>query len=154
MGKVKSLEIVKHLKAFNAGVDMVIKGAPDILGFSGRVHTGKIESQDKIGISQLGEIPADLQIPEKLLELILFGHIVIVLQHGQEKALAEPAGADEKLKIVLFQGRDTSSPVAIKVSFPANFSEITNPVWKFHWITKAIACKVCTKHTFPFNGEY
>ena len=48
-------------------------------------------------------MPADRQMAEHGIESVFAGNIVVVLQHGQEQALAKTAGADKELRLGLLQ---------------------------------------------------
>ena len=52
--------------------------------------------QDKITVAFGGRIFSDVKFPEEAFELIFLIDVVIVFEHGEGKALAETARANEE----------------------------------------------------------
>ena len=76
-------------------------------------------------------MPADRQMAEHGIESVFAGNIIVVLQHGQEQALAKTSGADKELRLRLFQQGDGAGTVAIKIALCDDLSEIRHSVGEF-----------------------
>jgi ABC-type enterochelin transport system permease subunit len=69
---------------------------------------------------------ADVEISEKLFEILRFIYIIIMIQHRIEETFAELARTDEKLVLVgfVFQHFDKSRFVYVSVIFGHDTAEI------------------------------
>ena len=56
----------------------------------------KIQMQDEIAVAFRGRILSDVKLAEEAFKLILLVDVVIVFEHGEGKALAETARANEE----------------------------------------------------------
>ena len=56
----------------------------------------KIQMQDEVAVALGGRIFSDVKFAEEALELVFFIDVVIVFEHGEGKALAETARANEE----------------------------------------------------------
>lgn len=110
---------------------VVKQGSSYILRASGGINTGKIPSQNEIRVAQGRGIPAYIQMAENRLTFILFGHVMVILQHGEHQGLAESAGTDKELKFRLFKQRNFICPIAIKMPLGVDLSKIAYTVRKF-----------------------
>lgn len=68
---------------------MIVKRFSDVVNTAGWIHTGKIPFQDKEPVMELCGLPADVQLPEKVVEPVGHGHIVVMFQHGKQQRLAD-----------------------------------------------------------------
>jgi len=61
------------------------------------IYAREIKAKNEIEITLWSWIPADRQMAEHGIESVFAGNIVVVLQHGQEQALAKTARANKEL---------------------------------------------------------
>ncbi len=83
-------------KIFNAAIDMIMQGPPDVCHIPKGFHAGKIPLEDKIPVVQRGGVFADIEISEHLVKVADAGQIIIVEQGGQQQAFAKAPGPDEQ----------------------------------------------------------
>ena len=74
---------------------------------------------------------SDIEVAKQGIELVTCTHIIIVLQHVQRKALAEPARADEKEESVrLFYYRDERGFIHVIIIIKTNIRKVHHAVWQ------------------------
>ena len=75
---------------------------------------GKIQVKDEIAVAFGGRIFSDVKFAEEAFKLILLVDVVIVFEHGEGKALAETARAnEEEILIGIFDILDEGSLIYI-----------------------------------------
>ena len=134
-GHIKPIVSVVEDEVPDAGVDVVKQRAFYIIRRAGGIYTGEIKAKNEIEITLWSRIPADRQMAEHRLERVFAGNIVVVLQHGQEQALAKTARADKELRLGLFQQWYGLGAVAVKIALCDDLSEIRHSVGEFYHLS-------------------
>ena len=72
-------------------------------------------------------------MPEESLKLVRLCHVIVILQHGEQKALAEPPRAQKQQMFpCVFDQGNSVGPVYVKITIRDNVIKITGTVRKFH----------------------